>query len=195
MIYFYIQMDPDFNPNLTPKECIQSGIFGGIYFNPRGGKPGIRSKHVDIDYREFPADWFEGLDEKDYRGLTYDKTRNKYGVVSGKNQAYWEEKGWINDIDPRGWFQWYCRYFLGRRSHDDARQIKRWQGVAGVRGRWKNNLIGKIIKRAEADNNNQDLSVYVDDYTISPKVRQLLLHWGVCITVNDLQSINPAKYK
>ena len=157
---------PEFQPNLTPKECIQKGIFGGIYFNPRGGKPGILGASVQIDHKEFPKDWFEGLNKSMYCARRYDRNVNKYKVVAGSDQAAWESKGWIHKQDPRGWFQWYCRFYLGRRTEDDVRQIKRWQGVAGVKGRWKRFLINKV-----GDKN-------VNDYTISPVVRQTLLHWA-----------------
>lgn len=172
-----------FKPNLTPKECIQKGIFGGIYFNPVGGKPGIISKRININYKEFPDDWFEGLNESIYRGKEYNKYVNKYKVVSGKNQEFWERKGWINKQDPRGWFQWYCRYYMGRRSEDDERQIKRWNGVCGKKGRWKKFLINKIISKSKT---KDDVIKNLNDYSISPKVRQLLLHWGYEITLSDL---------
>jgi hypothetical protein len=166
----------DFRPNLTPEECIRAGIFGGIYFNPIGGKRGIFGRRVDIDHKEFPRSWFSGLDERSYLGRRYDRTLNRYGVVAGKDQAFWESKGWIDPQDPRGWFQWYCRFYMGRRSDDDDRQIARWRGVAGERGRWKRFLANKIgtINR-------------IDDERISPVVRQTLLHWAYRITPNDLR--------
>ena len=175
-----------FQPNLTPKQCIQSGIFGGIYFNPKGGRPGILSSSVKITHKEFPKDWFEGMDAKEYRGRVYDKTKNKYGVNSGKDQAYWESMGWIHPADPRGWFQWYCRYYLGRRMEDDDRQIRRWNGVAGPKGRWKVALIKRII--AAWNGKKSDLQKTVNDFTISPKIRQLLLHWGVQVQLEDVRS-------
>ena len=159
---------PEFKPNLSPEECIRAGIFGGIYFNPIGGKPGIISRKINIDHNEFPKKWFRGLDESYYLSRKYDKNVNKYGVVAGKNQAFWESKGWINKQDPRGWFQWYCRFYMGRRTDDDERQIKRWINVCGENGRWKRFLINKIKNK----NGN------INDYSISPVVRQTLLHWG-----------------
>lgn len=79
-----------------------------IYFNPKGGRPGIISpKGVDITHEQFPADWFEGLRPEQYRGRKYTIPINKYGVKAGQNQAQWEEKGWIKpELDPRGWFHW-----------------------------------------------------------------------------------------
>ena len=134
----------DFTPVLTPRAVIQSGSFGGIYFNPIGGKPGIKGPCA-IDPKEFPTAWFAGLDIDAYAGRVYRVGRNKYNVKAGQDQAFWEESGWINPQDPRGWFQWYCRFFLGRRTEDDNRQISRWRGVAGQKGRWKRFLINKIV--------------------------------------------------
>ena len=85
------------------------------------------------------------------------------------NLRFWENKGWISSIDPYGWFQWYCRYYLGRRSSDN----KRFKGVAT---RFKGILV-KIIKNKGAK---------FDDYSISPKIRQILLHWGYELLESDL---------
>ena len=95
----------------------------------------------------------------------YDVSLNKYGVKSGTSLRIWENKGWINKIDPYGWFQWYFRYYLGRRSKDDKRQIKRWKRIVN---RFKGQLIEMIEKAGRKFN----------DYSISPKIRQILLHWG-----------------
>ena len=116
---------PDFCPTLTPSECIRKGIFGGCYFNKRGGKPGIFGPEVAVSHVEFPAAWFEGVPTHLYCSRKYHVPTNCYGVKSGFGQKEWESKGWIHAQDPRGWFQWYCRFFCGRRTHDDARQIQR----------------------------------------------------------------------
>ena len=114
----------EFSPNLTPKEVIQLGSFGGIYFYDNGGK-------ININHKEFPSDWFKGLDEFQFKSKKYNRKVNYFKVKSGLSQEEWEEKGWINNQDPRGWFQWYCRYFLGRRTDDDERQIQRWNNFCG----------------------------------------------------------------
>lgn len=168
---------PEFRPNLTPKQVIQAGSFGGIYFNPRGGKPGIKGPSVAITHQEFPADWFEGLPPKAYRARVYTRGANKYGVKAGQDQAYWEESGWIQPQDPRGWFQWYCRFYMGRRTEDDARQISRWKGVVGDKGRWVRALVNKVLRSNKR----------YDDATVSPVIRQTLLHWAFELTEGEFE--------
>ena len=106
-------------------------------------------------------------------GICFDIKINKYEVKCGTSLRFWENKGWISPIDPYGWFQWYCRYYLGRRCSDDERQIKRWKSIVS---RFKSILV-KIIKNKGAKFN---------DYPISPKIRQILLHWGYEFVENDL---------
>ena len=84
-----------------------------IYFNPTGGKPGILGKSVAVSHTDHPADWFEGLPPKAYQARIYTKSVNKYGVKAGQDQAAWEQAGWIRAQDPRGWFQWFCRFYEG----------------------------------------------------------------------------------
>ncbi len=154
---------PMFKPDYTPKEMIREGIFGGIYFNPIGGSPSIFSKRVDIDHTEFPKSWFKGVPESYYLSKTYDPNINKYKTSCGTNQEFWERKQWItrNSIDPRGWVQWYARFYQGRRTDDDERQIKRWLGVCGPNGRWRRYLDNLVAQGKD-----------------SPKIRQTLLHWA-----------------
>ena len=115
----------------------------------------------------------ESIDKKYYSSDYYDVNDNKHGVKCGTSLRFLENKGWINEIDPYGWFQWYFRYYLGRRSKDDKRQIKRWKGVEN---RFKGILI-KMIK---------DTGSKFDDYSISPKIRQILSHWGYELKESDL---------
>lgn len=102
---------PDFQPELTPKEMLALGVFGGVYMR---------------DCRdEFPADWF--ADARLAEGRR-DPMLNFFQVNASQSLAEWRRKGWIYEEDPRGWFQWYCRYYMGRRiAGEDARQIKRWR--------------------------------------------------------------------
>lgn len=102
--------DPGFAPELTPAQMLELGVFCGKYLT---------------DCREeFPADWFE---HAKLAGGRADCSLNYFGVRAGKPLGYWRAKGWIHPDDPRGWFQWYCRYWSGRRMDDDARQIARWK--------------------------------------------------------------------
>ncbi|MBV19560.1 MAG: hypothetical protein CL870_00480 [Cytophagia bacterium] len=158
----------DFTPNLSPKEIIRLGSFGGIYFYDEGGR-------IDINYKEFPSDWFDGLEESFYLSKKYNRKINFFKIKSGLSQEDWEEKGWINKQDPRGWFQWYCRYYVGRRTDDDERQIKRWNNFCGEKGRWRNYIYSKINKRGTS----------IDDISFSLAVRQSLLHWGYMINNGD----------
>ena len=158
----------DFTPNLSPKEIIRLGSFGGIYFYDEGGR-------IDINYKEFPSDWFDGLEESFYLSKKYNRKINFFKIKSGLSQEEWEEKGWINKQDPRGWFQWYCRYYMGRRTDDDERQIKRWNNFCGEKGRWRNYIYSKINKRGTS----------TEDISFSLAVRQSLLHWGYMINNGD----------
>eukprot|EP00854_Cymbomonas_tetramitiformis_P001571 gene1571-2205_t len=107
---------PEFTPNLEPVQMIRAGIFGGCYFHPRGGKPGIFTREIAVNHEEYPAEWFEGVPKHLYHNRRYDIKLNKYAVKAGQDQEFWERKGWIHKQDPRGWFQWYTRFFLGRRT-------------------------------------------------------------------------------
>ena len=103
----------------------------------------------------------------------YDVSVNKYGVKCGTSLRFWENKGWIHFIYPYGWFQWYFRYWLGGRSVDDERQINRWKKIVS---RFKGKLV-KMIK---------DVGGKFDDYSISPKIKQILLHLGYELVESNL---------
>ena len=113
------------------------------------------------------------INQKYYCSNYYDVSVNEYGVRCGTSLRFWENKGSINPIVPYGWFQWYLRYSLRRRFLDDKRQIARWQGIVG---RCKRKLV-KMIKDANGRFN---------DYSISPKTRQILLYWGYELVESDL---------
>jgi hypothetical protein len=101
---------PEFKPQLTPKEMLRLGVFGGKYLN-------------DCK-REFPKSWFTHAKLSPKKK---DPSLNYFGIDASKPLSYWKQKGWICEDDPRGWLQWYCRYHMGRRIADDVRQIKRWK--------------------------------------------------------------------
>ena len=109
----------NFSPNKTPIEIIKEGAFSGNYF--RHIYSSINEKWYKNSWKEFVH--LKNIDAKFYASDYYDVNMNKYGVKCRASLRFWENKGWINKIDPYGWFQWYFRYWLGRRSKDDKRQI------------------------------------------------------------------------
>jgi hypothetical protein len=158
---------PEFRPNLTPKEILQRGSFGGTAFQPFTSK--VTGETYPNAWEEFPPDWFQGLERgKHYANDRYDKSINMYQVTCNTKLSEWEDNGWVSDLDPYGWFQWYCRFYLGRRTSDDHRQIFRAINMMGSTGRWKKNLINKCITSGKS------MEESIHDYSISPKVRQLL---------------------
>jgi len=137
------RFDPEFAPDLTPKDMISLGVFGGAYF---GG-----------EHAEYPEDWFAGAV---LSAGAPDPSLNYFGVSASQPLSVWQAKGWIYPEDPRGWFQWYCRYYLGRRIPDeDARQIKRWKAMARHIAQIKKNCLPGNV-------------------TCRPRQRQALLHWA-----------------
>ena len=132
----------EFRPQLSPKEMLELGVFGG--------------KYMSDCTAEFPVDWFE---KARLCSEIHDPELNLFGVNASQSLAEWRRKGWIYKEDPRGWFQWYCRYYMGRRCPDDERQIKRWKSMR--------RHIGQITK------NCRPL-----DLDCRPRQRQALLHWA-----------------
>jgi len=135
--------DPDFKPELTPKKMLELGVFGGKYMT---------------DCRaEFPASWFK---RAKLCSKFHDPKLNFFKVNASKPLSYWRIKGWIYPEDPRGWFQWYCRYYMGRRiPNEDKRQIKRWKAIQ--------RHIAQLRKHCQPGN-----------ITCRPRQRQALLHWA-----------------
>lgn len=135
--------DPAFAPELTPKEMLRLGVFGGKYM-------------TDCAY-EFPADWYAKAKLCPER---HDPKLNYFGVNASQPLSVWRGKGWIHLDDPRGWFQWYCRYYMGRRMPDeDKKQIRRWKAI----GRH----IAQVRKNCPKG-----------DATCRPRQRQAILHWA-----------------
>ncbi|VUC32107.1 unnamed protein product [Clonostachys rosea] len=158
---FHFESHPDFRPNKSPEEIIREGSFGGSYWRP------LFSKRLRItvrdDWRELPASWTAGLDVDTYLTSTaYSPEVNKYGVACGQSIEEWEAAGWIaHEYDVRGWFQWYCRFWMGRRCADDERQISRWKKCVGETGRWRRTLLKKYvalgIRSVFADDEDDDV--------------------------------------
>lgn len=169
----------DFHPNRTPEEVLRAGSFGGTYFRP------IISAVTNIKYtpssvldNTVQPEWISGLDKSTMlTSSTYRPQINKYGVKCGGSLGMWESSGWISEVDPYGWFQWYCRFYSGRRCSDDSRQIGRWAKSAGVKGRFRSQICNKIIAAGTT----------AGDARISPVIRQTLLHWGLEITEHCLE--------
>ena len=167
--------DLEFKPNLSPREMFKLGSFGGTYWRP------IKSKFFDSElknmHKKYPKSWWEGIpDDHLTRPFDkYDTKINKYGVKVGTTLEFWEKKNWIRESHPYGWVQWYCDYYKGKRSDDDERQIKRWKAIAGPNGRFMRFLVTQIIKK----------KAQWDDETVSPKIRQVLQHWGYKLTKSD----------
>ena len=154
----------NFKPMIAPKKMLKMGIFGGTYFSEQ------------INYKDFPPEWFNGLNKEFFLSKSYRSEINYFKVRSGQTQKEWEAKGWMHKDDPRGWFEWYCKYSLGRRHEDDERQIKRWNAFCGPKGRWRNRIYSKI----------HELGVEIKyAWSISPKIQQSLLHWSYKINQSD----------
>jgi len=167
-----------FKPNLSPKEVLQLGSFGGTYFRDIiSAVTGETYKGHEV-VKEFPDDWFSSLDlDTMVCSPTYSKQVNTYKVSCGASLGQWECSGWISELDPYGWFQWYCRFFLGRRCTDDERQIARWASGQGPTGRWRTRLCNDLIKK----------KARLDDFKASPVIRQVLQHWAYKLTEADLK--------
>ena len=146
----------DFGANKTPVEVTKESAFGGTFF--RDIYSGVNEKWYRKSWKELVQ--LEDIDQKYYCLSYYDVSVNKYGVKSETPLRFWENNEWINPIDPYGWFQWYFRYWLDRRSSDDERQINRWKRIVS---KFKGKLV-QIIKEVNGK---------FDDYSVSPKIRQI----------------------
>jgi hypothetical protein len=137
---------PEFKPELTPKEMLSLGVFGGRYM--RDCK------------KEFPSSWFENAKLHPEGKTGHDPNLNYFGVDASLSLKEWKRKGWIHPADPRGWFQWYSRYYYGRRMpEEDERQIKRWKGIKRHIGAIKKNCPPGMLDCRK-------------------KQRQAVLHWA-----------------
>jgi hypothetical protein len=137
--------DKRFKPDLTPKEMLGLGVFGGVYMRDC--------------IEEFPKDWFSKAKFQSPDSYKPDPELNFFKVNASQSLSIWQKKGWIYEEDPRGWFQWYCRYYMGRRCIDDDRQIKRWLAIK------------RHIYQIKYNCRAMDMSC-------RPVQRQALLHWA-----------------
>lgn len=137
--------DAGFRPELTPKEMLMLGVFGGVYMRDC--------------VKEFPKDWFTKAKFQNKSSYVHEPALNFFKVNASQPLSVWKKKGWIWADDPRGWFQWYCRYYLGRRCEDDARQIKRWKAIV--------RHIAQIRKNCPKG-----------DFSCRTRQRQAVLHWA-----------------
>ena len=128
----------EFRPNISPEEVLRAGAFGGTYFRPiTSAVTNIKYNSSEVLADSVKKEWIEGLDRKWLTSSAYDQTINKWGAKCGGSLGMWESSGWISNTDPYGWFQWYCRFYQGRRSTDDERQISRFNKCAGPTGRFR----------------------------------------------------------
>jgi len=135
--------DREFRPDLTPKDMLALGVFGG--------------KYMTDCCKEFPASWYKKAKLNSER---HDPKINYFGVNASQPLSVWRKKGWINaKHDPRGWFQWYCRYYMGRRGPDDERQIRRWAA-----------MVRHVVQLKKG--------CRPGDLTCRRRQRQALLHWA-----------------
>ncbi len=167
---------PEFQPNLTPRQIFQLGSFGGTYWRPIYSE--INKKNYKDVHKTYPKSWWKGISEEDLSSEEYDKTKNKYGVEVGTSLEFWENKKWIKESHPYGWVHWYCDFYRGKRCEDDERQIKRWKALAGPRGRFMRFLVTKTLEK------NTDYK----DKSVSPKMHQVLQHWGYVLTKKDFDN-------
>ena len=135
--------DPEFKPELTPGQMLALGVFCGKYMNDTR--------------REFPKSWFK---RAKLSPSGRNCSLNYFGVDASQPLSVWQNNGWLHPDDPRGWFQWYCRYFMGRRMpEEDNRQIKRWKAFR--------RHVTQLRKNCEPG-----------DPFCRPRQRQALLHWA-----------------
>jgi hypothetical protein len=183
---FHFEDEESFTPNKSPEEMLREGVFGGSYFRPlRSRKLGIV---IEGDWEELPKEWISGLNVERYlTNPEYDAEINKFHRSCGQSIEEWEAAGWIShEHDVRGWFQWYCRFFQGRRCDDDERQISRWRKCVGETGRFKRTLLKQYgragVRTVEEDDEDED-----DERPgISPVVSQTCLHWAFEVRQDDL---------
>ncbi|GAA5984983.1 hypothetical protein JCM10908_002474 [Rhodotorula pacifica] len=179
---------PRFRPNLSPEEILRRGSFDGGFFRPVKSKQSGRELHED--WSDLPKEWYRGLSSSMYltRPEGAEDSVNKWQARMGQPYEAWEANGWIRaEHDARGWFQWYYRFFLGRRCEDDDRQVGRWDRVAGeASGRWRRILLQKYRQKGVS-------FVEPNEEEVSPGIRQTLQHWAYDPTTEALNRFREEK--
>jgi hypothetical protein len=186
---FIFEGHPLFTPNKSPLEILQEGAFGGQYFSPWHSR--TLNLTLSNDYlTTLPSNWLSILTPpaRYLTSPTYNPELNRHGVSCGQSLSEWEAAGWINFThDARGWFEWYIRFFLGRRLTDgeDERQVSRWSRCVGRKGRWKRMLLKRYVMagvRSVFDDGDEE----DDGERVSPVMHQTCLHWGYQVSQGDL---------
>ncbi|KAL2444221.1 hypothetical protein ABEF95_015962 [Exophiala dermatitidis] len=204
---YHFSSHPNFRPNRSPLDILLEGAFGGSYFSPWHSRTLNLTLHDDY-LRTLPPSWLDQLRPatKYLTSPNYDATLNKYGVACGQSLSQWEDAGWINFAhDPRGWFEWYIRFWLGRRcggtgagdaegdgdgnddgggDNEDDRQVGRWVRCVGPRGRWRRLLLKKYVDlgvRSVFDDEDDE-----NDQRVSPVMHQTCHHWAYQVRQSDL---------
>ncbi|EXJ74138.1 uncharacterized protein A1O5_02432 [Cladophialophora psammophila CBS 110553] len=195
---YHFPSHPHFRPNKSPLSILLEGAFGGTFFSPWRSRT-LSLTLVDDHLHTLPSSWLAQLQppEKYITSPQYNAELNRHGKACGQTLAQWEQAGWINfRHDPRGWFEWYIRFWLGRRlSHgEDERQVTRWLRCVGPKGRWKMMLLKKYVEMGvHSVFDDGDDGDVVDDNEddkqermVSPVMHQTCLHWGYQVTQADL---------
>ncbi|GHJ88990.1 hypothetical protein NliqN6_5392 [Naganishia liquefaciens] len=179
-----------FVPNLTPEEVLRGGAFGGNYYADTYSSVLKRSLNGQEDVAALPSEWTrEDPSDADanrppFRISTHltaperDPAVNRYGVAAGQGLKEWEKSGWIWQGDPRGWMQWYVRFYQGRRCEDDERQVQRWLNLAGPTGRFSRMLMKKIAQHPGSGGAVVD-NTAVEDENVGRVLRQVCWQWGL----------------
>lgn len=184
---FHFDSHPIFTPNKSPAEMIREGAFGGTYFRPLWSRK--LQTTIEDDYLDtLLPEWYQGLNvEKFLTSQEYDPEVNKFQVASGQTIEEWEKAGWIrHEYDVRGWFQWYCRFFRGRRCDDDDRQVGRWDRCVGEKGRWRRILLKKYLQAGVRSVTDEGMDEDAEDEAggtgLSPVGHQTCHHWAYNVT-------------
>lgn len=181
---FHFDSHPTFTPNKSPAEMLAEGAFGGSYYRPLYSKS-LRTT-IEGDWKELPQEWLKDLNvETHLVNPVYDPEVNKFRVKCGQTIEEWEAAGWIaHAYDVRGWFQWYVRFWTGRRCDDDGRQVGRWERCVGKSGRWRRMLLKKYLQAGVKTVADEGM----DEEEVSPVMHQTCHQWAFEVRQQDLDN-------